>query len=420
MRTKRRTFIKGAIAAAGSAVVGFPGLWIKGSGEVWAQSKGDIPVGILYSLTGTTAIVERSMSQTALMAIEEINKNGGVLGRKLRPIVEDPASTPKTYSEKARKLILQDKVVSIFGCYTTASRKAVKPVVESQNNLLVWPTWYEGQECSKNIFYAGSAVPNQQLENSIPWLVKKMGRKKIFIVGSDYAFPRGMAKVIKTLAQQLNVEVVGDEYLPLGHTEWAAVGSKISASGADAVFSNVVGDSIVAFYREFRNQGLSFEKIPVVSSTTTEVEIKAMGAKYAEGSYISLPYFQTVDTPENARFVDAFKRYAGKDSVTHAAMEAVYIGAHVWAQAAVKAGKAEPLAIRDAVGKETFTAPQGPVKIDPVNLHTYLTPRIGRVKADGMMEIVDQYREPLIPLPYSIIGETPERRICTTGGEKLA
>jgi len=165
----------------------------------------------------------------------------------------------------------------IFGCYTTASRKAVLPVVERHNGLLIWPTWYEGEECSKSVLYAGSAVPNQQLENSLPWMQKNLNTQKLFIVGSDYAFPRGMAKTTKSICQDLGMEIVGDEYLPLGHTGWASLVSKIGSSGADAIFSNVVGDSIVAFYRELRNQGYTFDKLPLCASTTTEVEIKAMG-----------------------------------------------------------------------------------------------------------------------------------------------
>jgi urea transport system substrate-binding protein len=415
-RLTRRRFLAGTTAGTTAAITGFPHIWSRNS--AFAQS-GDIPVGVLYSLTGTTAIVERSMNQCALMAIEEINSNGGVLGRKIKPIVEDPESTPRVYSEKARKLVLADRVASIFGCYTTASRKAVKPVVEKRDNLLVWPTWYEGEECSKNIFYAGAAVPNQQLENSIPYLVNELGRKKIFIVGSDYGFPRGMAKVSKLILEGLGATWVADEYLPLGHTEWASMVSKISSSGADAVFSNVVGDSIVAFYREFRNQGLDFETMPLCASTTTEVEIQGMGARFAENSLVSLPYFQTVDTPENKDFVKKFKAYAGEDSVTQAAMEAVYIGVHLWAKGVEAAGSPDPMAVRDNLGGLEFNAPQGPVKVDPANLHTYLTPRLGRVRSDGLLDIVDEYPEPLVPLPYSSQGETADSRICTADGAEL-
>ncbi|WP_454817481.1 transporter substrate-binding domain-containing protein [Labrys neptuniae] len=410
----RRTFLKvGGLAAMGLAA---PALLRLGD-RAWAA--GEVPVGIMYSLTGTTAIVEKSMNQCAQMAIAEINAKGGVLGKQLRPVIEDPASEPRTYSEKARKLVMEDQVPVIFGCYTTASRKAVLPVVERRKGLLVWPTWYEGEECSKNVLYAGSAVPNQQLENSLPWLKKKLGRSKLFIVGSDYAFPRGMAKTSKTICQKIGMEVVGDEYLPLGHTEWASMVSKIGASGADVIFSNVVGDSIVAFYRELRNQGYSFDKLPLCSSTTTEVEIKAMGPEYALGSYVSLPYFQTVETPQNQSFVKAFKAYAGADAVTHAAMEAVYIGVHMWAMAAEKAGEFTAKGVTSSIGGMSFEAPQGKVTIDPQSLHSYLTPRIGKTRADGLLDIVDQYPEPLLPLPYSSVGESAEKRICTTSGASL-
>ena len=410
----RRTFIKTTgFAAAGLAA---PAILRIGD-RAWAAD--EIPVGVMYSLTGTTAIVEKSMNQCAQMAIAEINAKGGVLGKQLKAIIEDPASEPRIYSEKARKLVIEDQVPVIFGCYTTASRKAVLPVVERRKGLLVWPTWYEGEECSKNVLYAGSAVPNQQLENSLPWLKKNLGKNKLFIVGSDYAFPRGMAKTSKTICQKIGMDVVGDEYLPLGHTEWASLVSKIGSSGADVIFSNVVGDSIVAFYRELRNQGYDFEKLPLCASTTTEVEIKAMGAEYALGSYVSLPYFQTVDTPQNKTFVEAFKAVAGADAVTHAAMEAVYIGINIWAMAATKAGDVAPEAVIANAGGLSFDAPQGKVTIDPENLHSYLTPRIGKSRSDGLLDIVDQYSEPLLPLPYSSVGETAEKRICTTQGATL-
>jgi len=413
-KQSRRNFLKlSTLTAAGLAA---PSI-IRLGDRAWAADT--IPVGIMYSLTGTTAIVEKSMNQCAQMAIDEINAKGGVLGKKLRPIIEDPASEPRIYGEKARKLIIDDQVPVVFGCYTTASRKAVLPVVQRHKGLLVWPTWYEGEECSKNVIYAGSAVPNQQLENSIPWLKKKLNKSKMFIVGSDYAFPRGMAKTSKTICQKIGMEVVGDEYLPLGHTEWASMVSKIGSSGADVIFSNVVGDSIVAFYRELRNQGYDFEKLPLCASTTTEVEIKAMGAEYALGSYVSLPYFQTVDTPQNKTFVQAFKAYAGADAVTHAAMEAVYTGVNIWAMAATKAGDVSPEAIVANVGGLSFDAPQGKVTIDPQNLHSYLTPRIGKTRADGLLDIVDQYAEPLLPLPYSSVGETADKRICTASGATL-
>ncbi len=228
-----------------------------------------------------------------------------------------------------------------------------------------------------------------------------------------------MAKTTKSICQNIGIEVVGDEYLPLGHTEWASMVSKIGASGADAIFSNVVGDSIVAFYRELRNQGYDFDKLPLCASTTTEVEIKAMGPEYALGSYVSLPYFQTIDTPQNKAFVDAFKAYAGADAVTHAAMEAVYIGVNIWAMAAEKAGDVAPEAVIANAGGLSFDAPQGKVTIDPENLHSYLTPRVGKTRADGLLDIVDEYPEPLVPLPYSSLGETAENRICVTSGATL-
>ena len=350
------------------------------------------------------------------MAIAEINAKGGVLGRPIEPIVEDGASDPKTFNEKASKLVIENRVPSVFACYTSASRKAVLPVFERRQNLLLYPTYYEGFECSKNVVYTG-AVPNQQLSNFIPWITKTLGKKKFFIVGSNYIYPREMAKVCKILIEKNGASWVADEYLELGHSEWGSMVNKIKNSGCDVVLSNVVGDSVVAFYREFKNQGLSHETLPICATVTSEIEIAAMGPEYAVGSYTSFPYFMAIDTPANKAFVERYRTFVkNPKAVTHHALESSYFQVYLWKQAVEKAGQLKPLAIRDAIGGQEFDAPGGHVKVDAGNLHTWLTPRIAQWQADGQAKIVDAYPAPIAPLPYVAYGETEAAPFCTSKG----
>ena len=382
-----------------------------------AKAADAIEVGVLFSLTGGLSIIEKSLADATLMAIDEINASGGVLdGQMIKPIVEDGASDPKTYNEKASKLVISDKVPTVFGSYTSASRKAVLPVFEKRHNLYFYPTYYEGFECSKNVVYTG-AVPNQQLSNFIPWIVKNLGKKKFFIVGSNYIYPREMAKVCKILIEQNGAEWVADEYLELGHSEWGAMVKKIKDSGCDVVLSNVVGDSVVAFYREFKNQGLSHDKLPICATVTSEIEIAAMGAEFAVGSFTSFPYFQAIDTDINQKFVERYRKYVNDPkAVTHHALESSYFQVFLFKQALEAAGEATSMAIRDAVGGQEFDAPNGHVKIEPENLHTYLTPRIAEWQSDGQGKIVDDYGEPIKPLPYVAYGETNDNLFCTVDG----
>lgn len=411
----RRQLVKNMLLGGVVTATGFPHLWLKNSGL--AQGASDaIEVGVLYSLTGGLSIIEKSLSQVTEMAITELNAAGGVLGKKIVPIVADGASDPKTYNEKANKLVLRDRVPTVFGSYTSASRKAVLPVFEKRKNIYFYPTFYEGYECSKNVVYTG-AVPNQQLSNFIPWIINTLGKKKFFIVGSNYVYPREMAKVTKMLVEQNGAEWVADEYLELGHSEWSSMVKKIKDSGCDVVLSNVVGDSIVAFYREFANQGLSQRKIPICATVTSEIEIQAMGAEFAAGSYSSFPYFQAIDTEANRAFIQRFRQFTNDpDAVTHHALESAYFQVFLWAQAVEKAGNATPTAIREAVKDQVFDAPGGQVKIASENLHTYLTPRIAQWAADGQGRIIDEYDAPVFPLPYAAYGETSEDLYCREQG----
>lgn len=409
MNSNRRSFLK--TSAAFGAALAAPSL-IPGR----AAAAGEIEVGVLFSQTGGLSIVEKSLADATLMAIDEINATGGVNGMMIKPIVEDGASDPKTYNEKASKLVIRDRVPTVFGSYTSASRKAVLPVFEKRNGMYFYPTYYEGFECSKNVVYTG-AVPNQQLSNFIPWIINTLGKKKFFIVGSNYIYPREMAKVSKILIEQNGGEYVADEYLELGHSEWGAMVSKIKDSGCDVVLSNVVGDSVVAFYREFKNQGLTHDVLPICATVTSEIEIAAMGADFAVGSYTSFPYFQAIDTPENKAFIERYRAFVGDPkAVTHHALESSYFQVFLWKQAVEKAGEATPDAIREGIKGQTFDAPNGKVTVDPDNLHTYLTPRIAQWGADGQGTIVEAYPEPVRPMPYVAYGETPDNLFCTAQG----
>jgi urea transport system substrate-binding protein len=411
MTLSRRRFIQSS-ALLGAGALASPYFFTRS-----AKAADDVEVGVLFSLTGGLSIIEKSLADATLMAIDEINAAGGVLdGRMIKPIVEDGASDPKTYNEKASKLVISDKVPTVFGSYTSASRKAVLPVFEKRNNLYFYPTYYEGFECSKNVVYTG-AVPNQQLSNFIPWIIKNLGKKKFFIVGSNYIYPREMAKVCKILIEQNGAEWVADEYLELGHSEWGAMVKKIKDSGCDVVLSNVVGDSVVAFYREYKNQGLSHATMPICATVTSEIEIAAMGAEFAVGSFTSFPYFQAIDTDINKAFVERYRKYVNDPkAVTHHALESSYFQVFLFKQALEAAGDATPTAIRDAVGGQEFDAPNGHVKIEPENLHTYLTPRIAEWQADGQGKIIDDYGAPIKPLPYVAYGETDDNLFCTVDG----
>lgn len=411
MRHSRRQFLKSSSAFGAAAALG-PSLY---AGT--ARANDEIAVGVLFSLTGGLSIVERSMADATRMAIQEINDAGGVAGKMIRPIVEDGASDPRIFNEQASKLVLRDRTPTTFGCYTSASRKAVLPVFERRQNLLFYPTYYEGFECSKNVVYTG-AVPNQQLSNFIPWIINTLGKTKFFIVGSNYIYPREMAKVSKILIEQNGGEWLADEYLELGHSEWGAMVNRIRNSGCDVVLSNVVGDSVVAFYREYANQGVTHDQIPICATVTSEIEIAAMGAEFAAGSYTSFPYFQAIQSDANQSFIERYRAFTGDaNAVTHHAMESSYFQVYLWKQAVEAAGgEATPEAIRAAVAGQSFDAPNGRVTIAPENLHAYLTPRISQWNDQGQGEIIDAFPEPEMPLPYVAYGETASDLFCTESG----
>lgn len=413
MAIKRRAFLKGSAAAGAGILAGFPHIWIKDYSLARAAD-GEIKVGVLFSLTGTTAIIEESLNKATIMAIEEINEAGGINGMKIVPIVEDPASDPATFAEKARKLVVGDKCVSVFGSYTSASRKAVLPVFEKRNNLYFYPTLYEGRECSKNVIYTG-AVPNQQQDEFVPWLVEKFG-KKFFLIGSNYIYPKEENNYCKKLLEKLGGEVVNEEYVPLGHSEFSSVISKIKSTEPNVIFSTVVGDSVVALHRQYRAAGLDPAKMPMASLTTSENEVAAMGGDAAAGHFTSAPYFMVHKSPENEKFVAAYRKRWGDDKVTHFVSEPCYFQMYMFKQAVEKLANSDisPDTIREAIKGVELIAPQGKVLLERENLHTWLWPKIAVAKSDGQFEVLKDSAEWKKPDPYAAY---PNQK-CTEEGLK--
>jgi urea transport system substrate-binding protein len=373
-------------------------------GEATTASAGGgdtIKVGILHSLSGTMAISETTVVDAEMLAIKEINEAGGVLGKQIEPIKEDGASDWPTFAEKAAKLIEQDGVVTVFGCWTSASRKAVVDVFESKNHMLWYPVQYEGQECSKNIFYTGAA-PNQQIEPAVDWLLENKG-KQFFLVGSDYVFPRTANTIIKEQLKAKGGETVGEDYLPLGNTEVTPIITRIRQALPDGgvIFNSLNGDSNVAFFKQMQGAGLGPDKYPIMSVSVAEEEVRQIGPEFLVDHYAAWNYFQTVDTPENEEWVAAFKNEYGEDRVTNDPMEAAYIMVYLWKQAVEQAGVADDLeAVRAAAIDQKFAAPEGPVTMN-ANHHLSKTVRIGQVRDDGLFDIVFATDEAVDPQPWN-------------------
>jgi urea transport system substrate-binding protein len=357
-----------------------------------------IKVGVLHSLSGTMAISEVSVKDSEMMAIQEINAAGGVLGKQLEAVVEDGASDWPTFAEKARKLISQDKVATVFGGWTSSSRKAMLPVFEELNGLLWYPVQYEGLEASPNIFYTG-ATTNQQIIPAVTYLLENNG-KKMFLLGSDYVFPRTANKIIKEQLKEEGGELVGEEYTPLGHTEYSSIISKIKEAKPEVIFNTLNGDSNVAFFKQMQDAGISAKDMIVLSVSVAEEEIRSIGTDVLAGHLAAWNYYQTTDTPENPKFVEAYKKFTAADRVTSDPVEAGYIAVYLWAAAVEKAGSTDVEKVKAAAKGLEFNGPGGKVTIDGDNQHIYKTVRIGEVQADGMFKEVWNSGEPVKPDPF--------------------
>lgn len=368
-----------------------------------AQQAEPVRIGVLHSLTGTMAISETSLRDAVLMAVDEINAKGGVLGRRIEPVVVDPASNWDLFAEKSRELLTRNKVAVVFGCWTSVSRKSVLPVFESLKGLLFYPVQYEGEEQSPNIFYTG-ATPNQQLIPAAEFMMKPEGgsKRKFYLLGTDYVFPRTANRILKAYLLSVGVPESGivEEYTPFGHADYQTIVAKIKDFGSNgdaAVLSTINGDSNVPFYKEFANQGLKADQIPIMAFSVAEDELRSMETKHLVGHLAAWNYYQSIDTPENKAFVDAFRSYAaakglpgGKDRVTDDPIEAAYFGVYVWKAAVEKANSFDVEPVTKAVLGLEFDAPGGKKHMHPVNHHTFKPVYIGRIRADGQFDVISR------------------------------
>jgi urea transport system substrate-binding protein len=370
------------------------------AGAAVDTSGATIKIGLLNSLSGTMAISEVTVRDSLRLAVDEINAAGGVLGKKIEPVSEDGASDWPTFAEKAQKLISQNKVAAVFGCWTSASRKAVKPVFEKNKALLFYPVQYEGLEQSPYIFYTG-ATTNQQIVPGLDYL-KSQGKTSVYLVGSDYVFPRTANKIIKAYAAANGMKVIGEDYAPLGSTEFSTIVNKVKASGASAVFNTLNGDSNVAFFKEYKSAGLTAATMPVVSVSIAEEEVKSIGTQYLAGQLTAWNYYQTTPGAANTKFVAAYKAKYGADKPTSDPMEAAYTSIYLWKAMVEKAGSFEVEKVKAAAdaGGITFDAPEGLVTVDGPTQHVFKTARIGKVGDDGLITEVWNSGQPIKPDPY--------------------
>lgn len=366
------------------------------------KSQEAFSVGVLFSKTGVTAAIETSQLMGTLFAIDQINETGGINGVPMRTVHYDPESSPARYEALANKLIVEDGVRIIFGCYMSSTRKAVLPVIEKWNALLLYPTLYEGFEYSSNIIYTGAA-PNQNSTQLAEFMLRNFGAR-VFMVGSDYIYPYESNRIMTDLIRGQGGERVGEYYLPLNAPAdaYLEIVKKIKASAPDFIFSTIVGSGTSLLYRAYAKLGLDPMRMPIASLTTSEAEVKEMGADVAEGHITSATYFQSVATEENARAVSEFKRRFGDELVTNMCWEAAYFQTHLVANA-LRQTRSDNIAnlLKGILGAQ-FQSPQGIITIDEQNHHTYLWPRIGRVNSVGQFDIVEESSHAVKPDPYLV------------------
>ena len=395
------------------------------------RAEDTVKIGVLHSLSGTMAISETSLKDVVLMAVEEINAAGGVMGKKVVPVVVDPASNWDLFAEKAKQLINQDKVAVTFGCWTSVSRKSVLPVFESNNALLFYPVQYEGEEQSLNVFYT-AASPNQQLIPAAEYLMSEEGGsyKKFYLLGTDYVFPRTANKVLKAflIAKGVPEANIAEEYTPFHHQDYQTIVGKVKAfasGGKACVLSTINGDSNVPFYKEFANQGLTSADCPIMAFSVAEDELRAMDVPPLVGHLACWNYYQSVESPANAKFVAAFKDFCaknnlpgGKDRVTDDPIEAAYYGVYVWKAAVEKAKSFDVDAVRAAVYGLEFDAPGGKKQMDEKNQHTLKPVYVGEIKKDGQFKIVWKSKGLVKPDSYSKYLHPDGNVPAPTGGPK--
>jgi urea transport system substrate-binding protein len=400
----RRHVLQGLIALALAGVSGLNWAASLPTAKVnttkLAVTDSEVVVGQLHSATGTMAISETGSIQAEQLAIDQINAAGGVLGRKIRVIKEDGASDWPTFAEKAKKLLVNDHVATVFGCWTSASRKAVLPVFEKENGLLYYPTFYEGLEQSKNVIYTGQEA-TQQILWGLDWAAKEKKAKTFFLVGSDYIWPRTSHKIArKHIENVLKGKVVGEEYYPLGQTNFNSLINKIKVAKPDAVFAIIVGGSNVSFYKQLKAAGITGSKQFLLTTSVTEDELLGIGGENAQGFYSSVKYFQSIDNPNNKAFVAAFKAKYGDKAVIGDVTQAAYLGPWLWKAAVEKAGSFDvDKVVAASPGIEMANAPEGYVKIH-ANHHLWSKSKIGQIQADGQIKMVAESPKLNEPDPF--------------------
>ena len=362
----------------------------------------EVTVGQLHSSTGTMAISETGSIQAEQLAIDQINAMGGILGRKIKVIKEDGASDWPTFAEKSKKLLVNDKVAAVFGCWTSASRKAVLPVFEKENGLLYYPTFYEGLEQSKNVIYTGQEA-TQQILYGLDWAQKEKKAKSFFLIGSDYIWPRTSMKIARKHVENFQKgKIVGEEYYPLGSTNFGSLMNKIKLAKPDCIFTAVVGGSNVAFYKALKAAGITGDKQLLLTLAVTEDEMTGVGGENFAGFYSSMKYFQSLDNANNKAFVAAFKAKYGKDAVIGDVTQAGYLGPWLWKAAVEKAGSFDVdkvVAASETGTIELKTAPEGYVKLDK-NHHLWSKSRIAQGQPDGTFKVVSESPELIKPDPF--------------------
>lgn len=379
---KLKSLAVGVALSMGASVVSFS-----------AMAADTIKVGVLHSLSGTMAISETTLKDTVLMMIEEQNKKGGLLGKKLEPVVVDPASNWPLFAEKTRELLTKEKVDVIFGCWTSVSRKSVLPVIEELNGLMFYPVQYEGEESSKNVFYTGAA-PNQQAVPAVDYLMNELGVERWILAGTDYVYPRTTNKILESYLKSKGVaaEDIMINYTPFGHSDWQSIVSDVKKFGSTgkktAVVSTINGDANVPFYKELGNQGISSEDIPVVAFSVGEEELSGIDTKPLVGHLAAWNYFQSVDSEANDEFISKWKAHTSEERVTNDPMEATYIGFNMWANAVKQAGTTEVDAVGEAmIGQETPNLTGGMAVMNK-NHHLSKPVLIGEIQGDGQFEVV--------------------------------
>jgi urea transport system substrate-binding protein len=395
-------------AMGAMSMVGLPGVALaqqyptaKVNTTKLAVTDTEVIVGQLHSASGTMAISETGSIQAEQLAIDQINAMGGILGRKIKVIKEDGASDWPTFAEKSKKLLLNDKVACVFGCWTSASRKAVLPIFEKENGLLYYPTFYEGLEQSKNVIYTGQEA-TQQIIYGLDWGSKEKKAKTFFLVGSDYIWPRTSMKIARKHIESVGKlgKVVGEEYYPLGNTNFNSLINKIKVAKPDCIFAAVVGGSNVAFYKQLKAAGITGDKQFLLTLSVTEDEMLGVGGENFAGFYSSMKYFQTLENENNKKFVAAFKAKYGKDAVIGDVTQAGYLGPWLWKAAVEKAGSFDvDKVVAASPGIELKTAPEGYVKLHE-NHHLWSKSRIAQGQKDGTFKVVAESPSLIQPDPF--------------------